>query len=129
MFKFFSMVWSFSWEALLGKQTFIEALRNNKAKLIFVVIMSVSLTTNYYLAGKLAILGRDHVELQRSYDAVVKPKQTELPVKDKPIPSTITAKDKTGTSQHRDKSVPPPTSVEGVEKQLVMDTLKNLHVE
>lgn len=129
MFKIFSMVWSFTWEALLGKQSFIEALRNNKAKLIIVVIMSISLTGNYYLAGKLAILGREHVELQRSYDTVVKSKQTELPVKDKPITDVKKGKDKPDAIPHHEKVTTPPTSVEGVEKQLVMDTLKNLHVE
>ena len=129
MLKFFSMVWSFSWEALLGKQSFIEALRNNKAKLLFVVVMSISLTGNYYLTGKLALLGRDHVELQRSYDAVVKPKQTELPVKELPNPDLKGHKEGLPVGSNRSNVKTAPASVEAVEKEHIVDTLRNIHVE
>lgn len=129
MLKFFSMVWSFSWEALLGKQSFIEALRKNKAKLLFVVVMSISLTGNYYLTGKLALLGRDHVELQRSYDAVVKPKQTELPVKEIPKANLKGHKDDPSVGPNRNNVKTVPTTVEAVEKEHIVDTLRNIHVE
>lgn len=112
--KLLPYIWPFLREMVLGRKTFLEAVRDNKKKAFFVALVIFSFGLNFVLVPRSSTLAMEYLALERKYK--------ELEAQNKPLGSSS----KQTVSQGKEVRLPTPKStvVEEVPAEAV-----NEHIE
>lgn len=65
--KLLPYVWPFVREMVLGKKTIMEAIREHKKKVAFLMLIVFSFGTNFFTVTRLVTMSVDHLALDKKY--------------------------------------------------------------
>ena len=66
-FKLLPYIWPFLKDMILGRKTMLEALRDNKKKVLLVVIVIFSLGLNFFMVPRTTRMAIDYLALDKKY--------------------------------------------------------------
>lgn len=72
MLNFLKFLWPLIKELVLGEKSFKDALRTNKMRASLIILIFVSIITNFFAIPRIVSITRDHLELVKKYEALTK---------------------------------------------------------
>jgi hypothetical protein len=70
-FKLLPYIWPFLKDMILGRKTFLEALRDNKKKALLVIVIIFSFGLNFFLVPRTTRMAMDYIALDKKYKEIV----------------------------------------------------------
>lgn len=69
-FKILAMIWPFVREMFFGNKNLRQILKENKFRVVVLVILVSSMGLNYFLSHRVVLISRDYLELKEKYQAL-----------------------------------------------------------
>lgn len=69
-FKILAMIWPFVREMFFGNKNLRQILKENKFRVVVLVILTSSMGLNYFLSHRVVLISRDYLELKEKYQAL-----------------------------------------------------------
>lgn len=69
-FKILAMIWPFVREMFFGNKNLRQILKENKLRVVVLVILTSSMGLNYFLSHRVVLISRDYLELKEKYQAL-----------------------------------------------------------